>query len=222
MTSLSYLHTHRLHRAINSHEVEDVRSTLGLALLHLSGKSKDLCLKTARIWFKIKQIFWVQSCCSAHTHSWEGVLSPVFSQQLGHVSCSFCADCCQYSPGLDWRANGRALFHPAPLIHTHTHTHASHSLAPYHNLSHHCWAPNLDPDTYIKAVGPYKYDGPPGVGPHIKTSHHVFMLCKAGYPRCDCRSSGRWEAALRSEYVVSVCVWMEWEPVVPTTLSFMG
>lgn len=31
-----------------------------------------------------------------NTHSWQGVLSPVFCPQLGHVSCSFCADHSQH------------------------------------------------------------------------------------------------------------------------------
>lgn len=132
MTSLSYLHTHRLYGAINSYEVE------GCARCSWSGfvtpewkESKDLPLNTPRIWFKIKQIFLVQSCCCAHTHrrSGEGVLSPAFCQRLGHVSCSFCADCCQHTVLALTGGPMVELCSSQPLLYTHTHT--SHSLSPF-------------------------------------------------------------------------------------------
>lgn len=98
MTSLSYLLAYHLYGTINSSwcDTDDGSS------FHLLGFSVLLWLFS----FQVGKIcLWIlpKFCKTVlHkslvkiTHSWQGVLSPVFCPQLGHVSCSFCADHSQH------------------------------------------------------------------------------------------------------------------------------
>lgn len=106
MTSLSYLLAYHLYGTINSSwcDTDDGSS------FHLLGFSDLLWLfsfqvGTICLWIlpKLcktvlhKSLVWSKSLLlCTNTHSWQGVLSPVFCPQLGHVSCSFCADHSQH------------------------------------------------------------------------------------------------------------------------------
>lgn len=152
MTSLSYLLAYHLYGTINSSwcDTDDGSSfhLLGFSVLLwlFSFRVGRICLWILPKFYKTvlhKSLVWSKSlllCTNTHTQLTGSpvpcVLSTVGPRQLFFL----CWPQSAYSPGLDWRTNGRALLLVGPLtdVYTQTHRHGVHnvSLSPHSQTGH--------------------------------------------------------------------------------------
>ncbi len=128
MTSLSYLLTHRLCRAINSFQCSDGFSILLWPFNTFVAKYTDLCSNSPdMVHLRGPKSSKHLELNALPLHTAERSPVPCARSTVGPRQLFFLCwlqSACR--PGLDWRASGGSLFLPGPLTHTHLlrHTHA--------------------------------------------------------------------------------------------------